>query len=329
MRSDVEIMGAEPSDRLRDGEDPKPSSEPRDDEPRGNRPGFRCGVVAVMGRPNVGKSTLVNRLVGEKVSIVSPVPQTTRNRLRGVCNVGGGQIVLLDTPGIHRPHHRMNRRMVDSALASTSEVDLIFLVAEASGLGPGDRFVARALGGDSPPVILVLNKADTVKRSAILPVLEAAAREHPFEELIPISAQTGENVDRLVRETLRRLPEGAPLFPEDIMTDQHERFLVGELVREKICLATRQEVPHETAVIVDRWDEIDEKIRIEASILVEKENQKAIVIGREGSMLKQIGTDARRDIERLLGRHVVLKLWVSVEEGWRDSPEALERLGIG
>jgi len=282
-----------------------------------------------MGRPNVGKSTLVNRLVGEKVSIVSPVPQTTRNRIRGVCNVEGGQIILLDTPGIHRPHHGMNRRMVDSALASAFEVDLIHLVVEAEGLGPGDRFVIRTLQADAPPVILVLNKADAVHRPRILPVLEEAAREFPFAELIPLSAETGENVDRLVQETLRRLPTGPPLFPADIFTDQHERFLVGELVREKICLATRQELPHETAVLVDRWEEVDELIRIEASIIVEKENQKAIVLGREGSMLKQIGTEARLDIERLLGRHVVLKLWVSVKKGWRESAEVLDRLGLG
>ncbi len=289
----------------------------------------RSGVVAVMGRPNVGKSTLVNRLVGEKVSIVSPVPQTTRNRIRGVCNVEGGQIILLDTPGIHRPHHGMNRRMVDSALASASDVDHIHLGVEAEGHGPGDRFVIRTLQPDAPPVILVLNKADAVHKPRILPILEEAAREFPFAEMIPLSAETGENVDRLVRETLRRLPQGPPLFPADILTDQHERFLVGELVREKICLATRQELPHETAVLVDRWDEVDERIRIEASIIVEKESQKAIVIGREGSMLKQIGTEARLDIERLLGRHVVLKLWVSVRKGWRDSAEVLDQLGLG
>jgi GTP-binding protein Era len=286
-------------------------------------------VVAVMGRPNVGKSTLVNRIVGEKISIVSPVPQTTRNRLRGVCNLPEGQIVLLDTPGIHRPHHRMNRRMVESALASASEVDLIHLVAEAEGLGPGDRFVLRTLRPDGPPVILVLNKADRVRRPLLLPVLEEAARAFPFAELIPLSAQSGENVDRLLRETVRRLPVGPPLFPAEILTDQHERFLVGELVREKICLSTRQEVPHEAAVLVDLWDASDGRLLIEASIVVEKENQKAIVIGREGSRLKQIGTDARLEIERVLGRPVVLKLWVIVRKGWREDPGILDRLGLG
>lgn len=295
----------------------------------GEREGGRSGIVAIMGRPNVGKSTLLNRLVGEKISIVSPVPQTTRNRIRGILNGEEGQIVFLDTPGIHKPHHRMNRRMVDEAMEACSGVDLIYLLAEASGLGPGDRFVMRSFSPEGPPVFLVLNKADRVRKPDLLPILEAAAAEHPFAELIPVSARSGLNVDRLLEATWRRLPQGPPLFPRELMTDQTERFLVGEIVREKVCLLTRQEVPHETAVVVDLWDESPRRLRIEASILVEKENQKGILIGRGGGLLKRLGTEAREDMERLLGRKVVLKLWVKVSRGWRESPEILNVLGLG
>lgn len=290
--------------------------------------GPRCGIVAVMGRPNVGKSTLVNRLVGEKISIVSSVPQTTRHRIRGIFNPPGAQVILIDTPGIHRPRHRMNRRMVEAALGTSAEVDLVYLLAEASGLGPGDRFAIRSLGDKAPPVFLVLTKADAVRKPSILPVLQEASGLHPFAELIPISALTGENVDRLVEATVARLPAGEPLFPDDLVTDRTERFLVGEIIREKICSATREEVPHETAVLVDLWEEGEDLLRIEASILVEKENQKGILIGREGSLLRKIGTEARADVERLLGRHVFLKLWVKVRRGWRENPEVLAEMGI-
>lgn len=291
-------------------------------------PEHRCGIVAVLGRPNVGKSTLVNRLVGEKVSIVSPVPQTTRNRIRGISSLPGAQIVFLDTPGIHRPHYRMNRRMVEAALEACDGVDLIYLMAESGGLGPGDRFVIRSLRRKGPPVILVLNKADRIRKPDLLPLLDAASKEYAFAEIVPISARTGDNVDRLLEQTISRMPVGPPLFPADLMTDRHERFLVGEIIREKICLATRQEVPHETAVLVELWNESGGKIHIEASIIVEKENQKGILIGRHGSLLKRVGTEARGDIERLLGRHVFLKLWVKVSRGWRESASILERMGI-
>jgi GTP-binding protein Era len=276
----------------------------------------------------VGKSTLVNALVGEKISIVSAVPQTTRNRIRGICNTSGAQVVLLDTPGIHRPLHRMNRKMVDSALDAGSGVDLIYLMVDAEGIGPGDRFVITTLRADGPPVFLVLNKVDKVRRTALLPMLEQAAAQHPFAELIPVSAKTGESVERLLQETVKRMPEGPPLFAPDMMTDQSERFLVAEIVREKVFLLTRKEIPHSTAVLVELWEETEDQIRIEATVIVEKDNQKGILIGRGGSMLKRIGTDARADIEKLLGRHIFLALHVKVSQRWRESPVVLEQIGL-
>jgi GTP-binding protein Era len=291
---------------------------------------FRCGVVAVAGRPNVGKSTLVNAVVGQKVSIVAPAPQTTRNRISGIASRPDAQIVLLDTPGIHRPRHRLNRIMVETALDSLAHVDLVWLVVEARGLGPGDRFVLGRLRRDGPPVFLVLNKVDLVPRPSLLPLLEAAAREFPFAELVPISARTGENVPELTRTAIARLPEAPPLYPEDQLCDQPERFLAAEIVREKICLATREEVPHESAVLVEGWTERpDGLVRIEAVILCEKENQKGILIGREGSLLKRVGTEARAEIEALLACRVFLDLRVKVERGWRESPAVLRRLGLG
>jgi GTP-binding protein Era len=285
--------------------------------------------VAVVGRPNVGKSTLVNRLVGEKVCIVSPAPQTTRNRIRGICNLPGAQVVLLDTPGIHRPRHRMNTRMVEEAMEATGQADLIYALVEPPQLGPGDRFLLRSLKKDGPPVFLLINKADTVRRPTLLPLLEKISAEFAFAEIIPLSARTGENVDRLVELTVPRLPEGPALFPRDQMTDQHERFLAGEFVREKICRLTREEVPHETAVTVDLWQEEESHLRLEVSIFVEKESQKGILIGREGGLLKKIGSQARADIEGLLGCHVFIQLWVKVRKGWRDDPRVLERIGLG
>ena len=290
---------------------------------------FRCGVVAVAGRPNVGKSTLVNTIVGQKVSIVSPAPQTTRNRISGIASRPGVQVVLLDTPGIHRPSHRLNERMVEAAVASLAHVDLIYVVVEAEWLGSGDRFVISLLTREDPPVFLVINKVDLVKKPTILPLLEAASREFPFAELVPVSARTGENVERLVQATIARLPEGPPLFPEDEVSDQPERFLVSEIIREKICLHTREELPHATAVVIESWSEQEDGlVRIESVIICEKENQKGIIIGREGSLLKKIGTEARVEIESLLACRVFLSLWVKVQPGWRESPAILKRLGL-
>ena len=291
----------------------------------------RCGIVAVVGRTNVGKSTLVNALVGEKITIVSPSPQTTRNRISGVCNRPEGQMVLLDTPGFHKPMHRMNERMVDTAAESMREVDLIFVVVDASGpgLGPGDRHVISLLSRDGPPVFLILNKIDLVPKPSLLPILEASSKIFPFAEMIPISAMNGENVDRLTHLALARLPEADRLFPADQPTDRSERFLVAEILREKICTHTREEVPHETAVIIESWTEREDGlVKIDAIVLVEKENQKAILIGREGSMLKAMATEARLDIEKMLACKVFLKVWVRVTPGWRESPSVLKQIGL-
>jgi GTP-binding protein Era len=223
----------------------------------------------------------------------------------------------------------MNTRMVEEAMEATGRADLIYALVEPPELGPGDRFLLRSLKKDGPPVFLLINKADTVRRPTLLPLLEKISAEFALAEIVPLSARTGENVDRLVELTIPRLPEGPALFPREAITDQHERFLVGEFVREKICLLTREEVPHETAVTVDLWQEEESHLRIEVSILVEKESQKGILIGREGGLLKKIGSQARADIEGLLGCHVFIQLWVKVRRGWRDDPRVLERIGLG
>jgi GTP-binding protein Era len=285
--------------------------------------------VAVVGRPNVGKSTLVNRLVGEKVSIVSPVPQTTRNRIAGIANRPGAQIILLDTPGIHKPLHLLNRRMVETALGTLAGVDLVYLLVEARGLGPGDRFVIRSMEPEGPPVFLLVNKVDRARKPDLLPLLEGATRLFPFREIVPLSALTGDYVERLAEITRPLLPEGPALFPEDQPTDQPERFLVAEIIREKICLHTRQEVPHETAVVIDMWSEDDDgMLRIEASVVAERANQRGILIGKAGALMKRIGSEARAEIETLLACRVFLNLWVKVSPGWRESPTFLKRLEL-
>ena len=294
---------------------------------------IRSGFVAVVGRPNVGKSTLINLLVGEKVAIVSDVAQTTRNRIQGFLNLPGGQIVLVDTPGIHKPLHGMNRLMVKEATGAMRSVDLILFMIEAtqpeSGLGPGDKFILAELPREGPPVLLVINKVDRVRKESLLPLIDRIKDAFPFKEILLVSALKGQNTRGLAEKLLPYLPEGPALFPQDQFTDQQERFLASELIREKLLRHTRQEIPHETCVLIDAWDESRlDLTKIEATILVEKESQKKIVIGREGSMLKTVGTEAREDLERMLDRKVFLKLWVTVRGGWRDDDSVLERLGI-
>ncbi len=302
----------------------------------------RSGFVTLSGRPNVGKSTLTNLLVGEKVAIVSEVPQTTRCRIQGIRTLPGGQIVIVDTPGIHRPHHTMNRWMVAEASEAMRGVDLIMFVIEAGGarreargrrpadaLGPGDMFVLSMLPREGTPVVLAINKVDRVRKASLLPVIAAVKDLFPFQDIFPISALTGENTEGLAERLLSYLPEGEPLFPEEDLTSQHERFLAAELVREKILHHTRQEIPHETCVLIDRYEESADGLRrIEATILVEKESQKAIVIGRDGALLKTIGIEARLELERLLGGRVFLRTWVKVREGWRDDEATLRALGL-
>lgn len=296
----------------------------------GPAPVFRSGFVAVVGRPNVGKSTLVNRLVGEKVAIVSDKPQTTRNRILAVLNRPDAQIVLFDTPGIHKPMHRMNERMVETAVGSLGQVDLaLWLVDVTEAYGPGDRYVRDVLKRAGKPVLLGLNKIDLVPKPRLLPLIDEYRRLLDFAEVVPVSGLKGENVERLAGLLAAHLPPGERLYPDDFLTDQPERFFVAEMIREQILRHTREEIPYSTAVVIDSFKEGDPLVRIEASILVERDSQKGILIGRGGAMLKAIGSAARREIEAFLGTKIYLGLFVKVREGWREDPSVLDEMGLG
>jgi GTP-binding protein Era len=289
----------------------------------------RAGFVTIVGRPNVGKSTLLNRLVGQKVAIVTEKPQTTRNRILAIANTPRAQLVFFDTPGIHKPKHEMNRRMVDVAIRSLKNVDLgLLLVDVTEPFGGGDEFVLERVREAKVPMVLALNKVDRVRKPEILPLIDDYRKRHEFQDIVPISARSGENVDALVSVLEEKLPEGEPLYPPDTLTDLPERFFVSEIVREKILETTRQEIPYSTAVVIDSWEEGEKLARIEASILVERESQKGIVVGKGGSMLKGIGTAARQDIEAFLGTRVFLGLHVRVRSEWRENERFLSELGI-
>jgi GTP-binding protein Era len=292
---------------------------------------FKSGFVTVVGRPNVGKSTLVNRLVGQKVAIVSDKPQTTRNRILAVVNRPGAQLVLFDTPGIHKPEHEMNRRMVDTAVKSIGQGDVVVWVNEVTEPpGPSDAFIERLIKKSGRPVVLALNKIDRIPKPKILPALETWSRVGSFDDIVPISALKGDNVDRLEQVLLARLPEGQKLYPDDFLTDLPERFFVAEMVRERILYHTRQEIPYVTGVVIESFKE-DEKglLRVEVAILVERENQKGILIGKGGSMLKLVGTEARQQIEAFLGTKIYLGLFVKVREHWRENESLLDQMGMG
>jgi GTP-binding protein Era len=290
---------------------------------------FRAGFVTVVGRPNVGKSTLVNRLVGRKVAIVSSKPQTTRNRILAVVTRPGAQLVLFDTPGIHKPMHEMNRRMVETAVRSVGQGDIVlWLVEVEEPPGPGDRFVRDTLAKAGRPVILALNKIDRVPRPKILPAIDAYRGLLDFADVVPISALKGDNVDRLEVVLLAHLPEGPALYPDDYLTDQPERFFVAEMVRERILRHTRQEIPYASGVVIESFKEEEGLIRIHAVVFVERESQKGILIGRGGSMLKAIGSEARTQIEEFLGTRVYLGLFVKVRSRWRESEQILAEMGL-
>lgn len=293
---------------------------------------MKSGFVSLIGRPNAGKSTLLNRLVGAKLAIVSDKPQTTRNRILGVRNYPDAQVVFLDTPGIHRPLHRMNVRMVDAAMDTLREVDLLGLVVDASEAGgKGQAFVLDLVKGATVPVFLILNKIDLMRRSRLLPIIDEYSRRADFAEIVPVSAATGENVDRLERAIIDRLPEGEPLYPTDYLTDQPERFLAAEIVREKVLQLTRDEIPFSSAVLVDRFEEAQGPkgvLKLYCTIVVERESQKPIVIGRGGEMIKRIGTAAREDLERFFGTRVFLDLRVLVKSEWREDDRVLTDLGM-
>jgi GTP-binding protein Era len=291
----------------------------------------RAGYASFIGRPNAGKSTLLNTIVGAKVAIVSDKPQTTRQRILAAKNYPEGQIVFVDTPGIHRPLHRLNVRMVDAAVDTLREVDVVALVFDASTRpGRGDEYVSGLLKNVKAPVVLVLNKIDLVPKARLLPLIERARTWHDFAAIVPVSARTGDGLDRLERELLGHLPEGDPLYPEDFLTDQPERSLVAETVREKLLQHTRAELPFSTAVTVDKFDEEDRgrMLRLYCTIYVEQESQKGIVIGRGGEMLKRIGTEARKDLETFFETKVFLDLRVKVNADWRDNDRVLDDLGV-
>jgi GTPase len=295
----------------------------------GNEPP-RAGFVTVVGRPNVGKSTLVNRLVGQKVAIVSNKPQTTRNRILAVMNRPGGQIVLFDTPGIHKPMHHMNQRMVEEAVKSLDQVDLaVWVVDVTEAFGPGDRYVRDCLRRSGVKVLLALNKIDRIAKPRILPVIETFHKLLDFVDVVPISALSGDNVELLADRLMAHLPEGPPLYPEDFLTDQPERFFVAEMIRERILHLTREEIPYTTGVIIESFHEEKDIVRIQAAVLVERDSQKGILIGKGGAMMKAVGTDARKEIEAFLGTKVFLGLFVRVNEGWRENKAILASMGLG
>ena len=291
----------------------------------------KAGYASFIGRPNAGKSTLLNTIIGAKVAIVSDKPQTTRQRILAAKNYPEGQIVFVDTPGIHRPLHRLNVRMVDAAIDTLREVDVVALVFDASTRpGRGDEYVSGLLKNIGAPIVLVLNKIDLVPKTRLLPLIERARTWHDFAAIVPVSALTGDGIDRLERELIGQLPEGDPLYPEDFLTDQPERSLVAETVREKLLQHTRAELPFSTAVTVDKFDEEDRGriLRLYCTIYVEQESQKGIVIGRRGEMLKRIGTEARQDLEAFFETKVFLDLRVKVNADWRDNDRVLDDLGV-
>jgi len=289
---------------------------------------FKSGFVSIIGRPNVGKSTLLNAIIGEKIVITSDKPQTTRNRIQGIHNISGGQIVFIDTPGIHKSRSRLNRGMVDLAMSAISGVDLLLLVVDASA-STDDSFVGEILQGVKTPVVLVLNKIDMLRnKGVVLEKIATYSRLHPFCEIVPVSAGSGNGVERLVEAISAYIPEGPALFPEDILTDMPEKFICAEMIREKVFRLTSKEIPYATAVTVESFTErLDGLIAISAAIIVERDTQKGIIIGKRGEMLKRIGTQARHDMERLLGARVFLELFVKVVENWSERTSMLRELG--
>lgn len=292
----------------------------------------KAGTVTFVGRPNAGKSTLMNRLLGEKVAIVSDKPQTTRHRLVGILSDERGQMVFYDTPGIHKPLHRLNRQMVRHAMDAMNDADVLCLLVDVSErTGSGDAYMLDLVGkakAEETKRVLILNKVDRVKKPDLLPRMAHYSETRLFEEIVPISAKTGDNCDRLLDVLWNLLPEGEPIYDPELLTIHPERFLVAERIREKVLELTSEELPFSTAVVIERWEDDDEKglTRLYATILVEREGQKKIVVGRQGQMIKNIGTAARVDLEEFLERRVYLELFVRVEPGWREDRSVLATL---
>jgi len=297
-----------------------------------------AGTVAILGRPNVGKSTLLNQIVGQKLAIVSAKPQTTRNRILGVWNGPDGQIVFVDTPGVHAARNALGHFMVDEALGAIEDVDAVLLVvtppesAHAVRLAPEERRILELVKAARKPAVLAINKVDTVKdKPALIPVLTAWNELGSFSALVPVSARRGSGVPGLIRELAKLMPEGAPLYSPDLLTDRTERFLAGELIREQLFGALKQELPYATAVLIDNWEERPDRndVVIDASILVERDSQKLIVVGKGGAMIKEVGSRARHEITEMLGRPAHLRLHVKVAPEWTESPSSLAHVGYG
>ena len=290
---------------------------------------FHCGFVAILGRPNVGKSTFLNRVVGQKIAIMSDKAQTTRNKIQGIYTEDDAQIVFIDTPGIHKPHSRLGDFMVESAFSNLNEVDaVLFMVNATQKRGRGDDFIIERLKNVKKPIYLVINKIDQIHPDKLLQIMDDYRNTLDYAEVFPISALEGNNCPELIESLVNTLPEGPQYYPADQITDHPERFIAGELIREKVLELTREEVPHSVAVVVDRIHrEDDEKVLVQATIVVERNSQKGIIIGKGGKMLKQIGVKARKDIELMLGDKVYLELWVKVQPNWKDRQVDLQALG--
>lgn len=291
---------------------------------------FKSGFVAIVGAPNVGKSTLLNQMLGEKLSITSKKPQTTRNRILGILHRPHSQLIFIDTPGVHKATQPLNIRIVDAALSALGDVDIVLIVVDAAGADPiSETFLVKKLKAVKQPAVLVLNKIDLIQKPMLLEMIETWSKAYDFKVIMPVSAILGDQVDELVEALESLLPAGPPLFPEDAITDMPERFIVAEMIREKVYRLTGQEIPYSTAVSIDSFSELNKGalVKINATIHVERPSQKGMVIGKQGSKLKEIGSSARKEIERLVGTKVFLKLFVRVQKNWSKDTKALRRFG--
>lgn len=293
--------------------------------------GYKSGFISIIGRPNVGKSTFLNRVIGQKIAIMSDKPQTTRNKVQGVLTQNDSQMIFIDTPGIHKPKHKLGDFMMKVATNTLKEVDLIlFMINATEGYGRGDEFIIEKLQSVKTPVFLVVNKIDAMHPDDLLPIIEKYQQLYPFAAVVPISALEGNNVDTLLEQIKEHLPEGPQFYPADQVTDHPERFIISELVREKVLHLTREEIPHSVAVVIDSIKKMDnsDTVNVMATIVVERDSQKGIVIGKQGKMLKEVGSRARVDIENLLGSKVFLELWVKVQKDWRNKASQLRDYGF-
>ncbi|MFF2795023.1 GTPase Era [Lysinibacillus xylanilyticus] len=297
-----------------------------------NNNGYKSGFISIIGRPNVGKSTFLNRVIGQKIAIMSDKPQTTRNKVQGVLTTNDSQMIFIDTPGIHKPKHKLGDFMLKVSKNTLREVDVImFMVNAEQKLGKGDEFILEMLAGNPTPVFLVINKIDQIHPDELMGIIESYKERYDFAEIVPISALQGNNVENLLEALAKYLPEGPQYYPADQVTDHPERFIISELIREKVLHLTREEIPHSIAVVIDkirRDEENEDKIRVAATIIVERDSQKGIVIGKRGALLKEVGIRARKDIEMLLGSKVYLELWVKVQKDWRNKSTHLRDFGF-